>query len=183
MKYSLFLIFFLSSSHLFADQDSFVAYPGFSDQDTVLYKVDESGDVNDKIVLENSDLEVNSCYIKTFKGFKKLETLECFRYYISKEDSSNQELISVIGNPSYTFEGVNDFFRGYKISDVDGIEYCGERDDCENVFIFLFTSEQVIKSWISAINTNTPCRIEVKGYWIWNLESIDLIADEVICLK
>ncbi|MBM2578091.1 hypothetical protein JQC91_17425 [Jannaschia sp. Os4] len=67
--------------------------------------------------------------------------------------------------------------RGFAVTGVAGIGYCGERSDCDVIHVAGVTSEAVLPALVRAVATGAV--VTVRGPGVWSFESIDVVIDGI----
>lgn len=72
---------------------------------------------------------------------------------------------------------LNDYSQGFVLTQVKGIDYCGERENCDEIYVIGVTSSAVLQAFAQAVRSGQKVRL--RGSGVWNLESIDIIIEDI----
>ena len=85
--------------------------------------------------------------------------------------------MDIVGRVKPLNRPVNDYFRGFKVTGVKGVEYCGERENCDEIYILGVRNDAALQALVKAARSGKKVRL--KGAGVFNLESIDLAVDQI----
>lgn len=162
-----------------AQAQDLLALPGPSG----LHMWDTAGDGPATLTLQNiAGGQAGTCY--TYSASAGTLTLAerstgCLGYLVTPPQnlSTQEPPYSIRGQIEFLDEPLNETYNGFKISGVSGIDYCGERDGCDEIFVRGVTNPELLGPMIAAAQSNET--VSITGPAIWHLESIDIVIDSI----
>lgn len=179
MKHIVLASVLLSGTQALAENDAYLAMPDPSGNGSVLHAIGDDFLSVDSAIVDDERIRNGLCYRRQNDGFEPSGSLDCYRSYMIDPDRMPLESAALKGVAEFTGGELDEYFRGYNLRDVAGVDYCGERDDCDRIYIAGFGDETAIRRWLEALEAG--CVASVNGVWVWNLESRDLIVQDVSC--
>lgn len=83
----------------------------------------------------------------------------------------------IIGTLTARPGAVDDFSTGFALTGVAGVDYCGERENCDEIYVLGASSDAALAAMAAAVRAGA--RVRVQGPGVWNLESIDIVIDQI----
>lgn len=107
------------------------------------------------------------------------DAVGCLDYLVLPAETLNvsQDPYAITGVVTFMSDPISDFYKGFEVTGVTGIDYCGEREDCDRIFIQGVTSPDLLAPLVAAAQSGAT--VSVTGPAIWNLESIDIVIDGI----
>lgn len=107
------------------------------------------------------------------------ETLSCYNYYMYHDNQTSSSTFDITGYVIPVGDIYGEGIFQYAITGVTGVEYCGEREDCDKIVIFSFASKTALKDTLKAFSYG--CKVRAFGAQAWNYESIDIVVQKIEC--
>lgn len=126
-----------------------------------------------------------TCYVRQSK--QKLvpdqSDFSCLTYLVQDKNvvTGGAAVYQISGQIVPMSRGIDEVFQGFALKGVKGVENCGERSNCDTIFIAGVTSRSVLKSFSEAVRTGS--RVSVKGPGVWQSESIDIVIQDISPIK
>ncbi|WP_247129843.1 hypothetical protein [Loktanella sp. F6476L] len=107
------------------------------------------------------------------------QPIGCLNYLVlpPQNISTQEPPYAITGQIEFMEEPLNETYNGFKISGVSGVDYCGERDGCDEIFVRGVTNPDLLTPMIAAAQFGE--KVRVTGPAIWHLESIDIVIDNI----
>lgn len=162
-----------------AQSAAYIAFPDTSPGRSVVTSVGADGFALESVSVNSAGVEHGACHAKHGAGFEKSDLMSCYGYYILEQPDAKAKPAEAVGIPGFTGGPVTELYKGFKLSGVEGVDYCGERDNCDEIYVVRFASEAAITEWLGVLDKG--CKAKVTGTWMWNFESQDLVVAETRC--
>lgn len=72
---------------------------------------------------------------------------------------------------------VNDFSTCFVVTGVQGVDNCGERGNCDDIYVLGARGEAALRGFAAAVRSGA--RVRLQGPGAWNLESIDIVIEHI----
>lgn len=76
---------------------------------------------------------------------------------------------------------LSDYSQGFVITGVRGIDYCGERENCDEIYVLGVRGDAALTSLAQAVRSGKTVRVQGPG--VWHLESIDIVIERISSAK
>ncbi len=100
----------------------------------------------------------------------------CLSYYVT-DAQGDQAAFRVTGKMSFDDQTPDLAYRGLRLTEASGMADCGERDDCQTLYIAGFRTDALVDKAVELARNG--CGVTLAGKGIFNLESVDLIVDAI----
>ena len=101
----------------------------------------------------------------------------CLDYYLYRGALDKLPQISATGRIGFNNRAPDEMLRGLQLNGVTGIADCGERDDCDTLFITGFATRAVAYAAMAAAREGRA--VPLTGRELWHLESRDIIVETI----
>ena len=72
---------------------------------------------------------------------------------------------------------LSDYSQGFVITGVRGVDYCGERENCDDIYVLGVRGDAALTRLAQAVRSGNEVRVQGPG--VWHLESIDIVIERI----
>lgn len=117
------------------------------------------------------------CYERTGDKLMPQPGAACLDYYTSSRSLDELEQFSATGRLSFNGLQPDYALRGLELQGVEGIKDCGERDNCDVLYIAGFANAELTAQAMEAAREGRI--VTVNGRKTWQAESVDMIVEAI----
>lgn len=118
-----------------------------------------------------------TCYASVGDGrLRATSGLDCLSYYLRPVEQGGRPL-TVTGRLGFTGQEPDPFLLGLQLTEAEGLDYCGERPDCDRLLITGAADPSVLAELMATARQGI--RVQIEARELWNLESVDLLVTDV----
>ena len=128
-------------------------------------------------VLASHDAMPGQCYHGEGRAWTKADTQQCLAYYVRDPALGELAAHTISGTLTFNQRTPNEAYRGLQLNGVQGVDDCGERANCDTIYIAGFATPELAAKAMQAARQQR--KITAYGTRIWNRESIDLIVERL----
>lgn len=100
----------------------------------------------------------------------------CLDYYVL-DSAGDHGPMQARGRMAFNDTDPDPAHRGLQLSDAKGVEDCGERDNCDVVYIAGFADAELAAKAMQLARDGAD--VMLTGQGVWNMESVDMIVQSV----
>lgn len=101
----------------------------------------------------------------------------CLSYYVYEIAPQDAPRLSLSGHIAFNNRAPDLQYRGLELRGVSGVESCGERDNCDTLYIVGFEKKALVDQAMRAARSGKP--VTVSAQQVWNMESLDLVIGSI----